>query len=211
MDTCVDSLYHFFLFSRLATFSRPNSFPGNDIKDLTVHEGEYESAPASAPPAPAPKPAPKPVPKSAPKSDAAPSRAPAASQGRGAGRGQGSGGGRWVQGRGSGGRGLNGTRPPNGNAGEGGRGSYPPHSSGRPRPAAGTGEALLGMKVRGGSASDATVKKEKVGTDFDFEKQQTVFSKMEDLAESLPEVSQYNKDDFFDSLSNDIQDRAEGR
>mmetsp|Transcript_9072 Transcript_9072/g.13643 ORF Transcript_9072/g.13643 Transcript_9072/m.13643 type:complete len:314 (+) Transcript_9072:80-1021(+) len=161
------------------------SFPGNEIKDLYVHEpGQQEENSAANLPTPPPQkdtsapPAPPASNETKSKIDNQRSNQRNSESGRGGDRQRRHGGGR-------------------GNAG-GGRG---------PAPAAGTGEHLLKLRERtGANGSAAPVKPQ---GDFDFNAGLTSFKKEEVLAEVAEEASKsgstvggsYNKDNFFDTLS----------
>jgi protein LSM14 len=165
------------------------SFPGNDIKDLFVHEATAEAPPANPPgrdqafPPQRPsvqessKPSPKPVSAPAPTSTA-PSQQP-----KPAGADQNS---------------SSGVRPKG-------------QSSG-----IGTGQHLLHLRVK---KADGISGPEMPKSDFDFSAGLSVFNKSEILAKVAQEATvvvpsktaAYSKDDFFDNISNERMDREEGR
>ena len=83
--------------------------------------------------------------------------------------------------------------------------------------AVGTGEHLLKVKVRRGDGTTSGSSPSDVKEDFDFTVGLTNFKKEEVLADVAqtapvpPKEVVYKKDDFFDNLSCDTLDRAEGR
>lgn len=178
------------------------SFPGQDIKDLYVHEGDATSIPEAMP-----VPQPPVVVTAVATTPPAPPAAPIERTG-GPGRGPGRGSGR---GRGGGG---------------GGRGNTQGQGQVGPATAAGTGEHLLRMWEKRGPAGAAgasqpgdNITKSSVQEDFDISGALARFDKVAILAEvqdekaSLNKVEavKYSKDNFFDNLSCDLVDRAEGR
>jgi protein LSM14 len=80
-------------------------------------------------------------------------------------------------------------------------------------PAAGTGEHLLKMRMK--KSSNETIENPAIQGEFDFEAGLNSFNKEELLAtvaeENKKTEIKYKKDDFFDSLSSDILDREEGK
>lgn len=82
---------------------------------------------------------------------------------------------------------------------------------------AGTGAHLLKLREKkGGSEGTATVSKPDAVGEFDFNAGLNLFKKNDVLAKVAIETevikeSKYKKDDFFDSLSCDLTDRKEGR
>jgi len=92
----------------------------------------------------------------------------------------------------------------------------PQQSAGRGRVAgAGTGEYLQKLRIKknaDGSDGGLVVQRDVA---FDFNAGLTSFNKSEVMAsvaaDTAPKQSVYQKDDFFDSISCDILDRAEGR
>lgn len=165
------------------------SFPGNDIKDLFVHETTAEAPPANPPgrdqafPPQRPstqessKPSPKPV--SAP----APTSTAPAQQPKPAGADQNSSSAVRTKGQSSG---------------------------------VGTGQHLLHLRVK---KADGATGPEISKSDFDFSAGLSVFNKSEILAKVAQEATvvvpsktaAYSKDDFFDNISNERMDREEGR
>ena len=187
-------------------------FPGNEIKDLYVHEGSAAEAAAA------------PVPEPPKKTEAKPPNPPQQQQQRsnnnnnGGGRGTESSSGGRGRGRGRGEQ--QGTqqeqrpRPaqsrdqqPKTRAAGGG-------ASTGPETKAGTGEHLSKMRFKGPGVP--TAPEDKPEGDFDYVSQLSKFDKAEVLATVATESAsstepKYVKDDFFDSLSCDQTDRESGR
>lgn len=159
------------------------SFPGAEIKDLYVlDETEAAAAPLPNPPAKAP---------SAPKPQAQPQQKAASTNAQQ-------------------------TRPP-----PAPKPSAPAQQPRVQQPRAtattsvGTGDHLKHMRVR--TAAGQAELTENVDTNFDFAAGLTGFNKQEVMASVSADATlatvkdKYKKDDFFDSLSCDVLDRAEGR
>lgn len=187
------------------------TFPGNEIKDLYVHDVTPEAAPAAGPAPAAAESLPAPP---AAKSAAAPAPAaahppkPPAAHHQGRDHHQNREGGRGSHDQG---RGRHGGSHP--------RSSAPADGAPRPAPtSAGTGEHLLKMRLK--KTEDGTSRDESSKGEFDFQAGLSHFNKGEVLATvasanaadtTKKEAPKYVKDDFFDSLSCDVLDRAEGR
>lgn len=169
------------------------SFPGNEIKDLCVHdvtpeiENEIQSLPTPIPPTP---PAP---------AEVLPPVPPATNNTNRSGNTQN------KQHNTS--RGSN-NRYQSNSSNQNNRGSR----GGNPMPAAGTGEHLLKLRVRqvhGGAKDENQV----INGEFDFETSLGSFNKEEIMTEAAvpTAIKTYEKDDFFDNLSCDTLDRQEGK
>lgn len=86
------------------------------------------------------------------------------------------------------------------------RSNYNRNRNDRPKHQVGSGAHLVKMRTRGGDG--VTI----MEGEFDFEKGLSAFKKDEpDTEEAVVVEAAYSKDSFFDTLSSDALDRAEGR